>query len=451
MRGLQHIADGRMEPQLGPLPGVPAIDEHRAFRGLIEPAHQVHQSGFTCAGLADNGQMSTKGNFQREVLQHILFAVGIMEGHILKLNITLEGFPILLLGIKAVAVLFNDFGSILHIGPHGQQIGKTLNIDLGGNKVRNDIHQPPQWLHHTLGIGHEYGERTDLFLGNMAALPQHNSQRHRRCQIHGTGKQAPEPGCLDAFCPHGLRLFGKPGLHLVLDGQGLDSLGAGDAFVKVTGNAGIDLTNLPVDLDKLLLEEGKQDHQKGDNGQHHQGQLGIHDQHHKHHAYKIGDTPDAVYQCPGHEAADAGSIAHEPGMDVAHAILVEIGKRQGLQVLKTGLPQFLVHPHFNDHCQRAGNVVDYRLQDNGHQISNDEKNDGIKGTLADKVVQGIALVLGDHNIRHTAQQAKDHHHQHQPSYLFNVRQDLANAEEFQMFCLLILHYTVTSWEPLWVS
>ena len=71
--------------------------------------------------------------------------------------------------------------------------------------------------------------------------------------------------------------------------------------------------------------------------------------------------------------------------------------------------------------------------------------------LSDKVVQGITLVLGDDDIRHTAQQTEGHHDKHQLSDLFDIGQDLANAEKFQMCRFLFSHYTVTSWEPLWVS
>ena len=42
VRGLQYIADGRMQPQLAAFPGVPAVDEHLTFCGLKEAAHQVH-------------------------------------------------------------------------------------------------------------------------------------------------------------------------------------------------------------------------------------------------------------------------------------------------------------------------------------------------------------------------------------------------------------------------
>ena len=36
----------------------------------------------------------------------------------------------------------------------------------------------------------------------------------------------------------------------------------------------------------------------------------------------VGHIPDAVHQAPGHKAADTIGVAHDPGVNIAHAVQV---------------------------------------------------------------------------------------------------------------------------------
>ena len=62
MGTLEHIADVGMEPQLAPLPVVPAIDEDLTLCGLKEPAGKVYQGALPCPGLAHDGHGGARGN-----------------------------------------------------------------------------------------------------------------------------------------------------------------------------------------------------------------------------------------------------------------------------------------------------------------------------------------------------------------------------------------------------
>ena len=368
-----------MEPQLGPLPGIPAVDQQLAFRGLIKPAHQIGQGGFAGTGFAHDGQMGSEGDIQREMLQDRLLPVGIPEGHIPEGNIALQHLPVFLFRIQGIAVFFDDLRGIGHIGFDRQQIGEPLNVDLGGDQIGNDIHQPPQRLHHALGIGHEHRESTDLIHRDVTALPQHNSQGHGRCEIHGACKETPEPGSLNALGSHIVGFFGEPVFHFLFDGQGFDGFCTGDALIEIACDPGIDLPDLPVHPDELFLEDGEQDHQQRQNGQYHGRKGRIQRYHHRHRAHQIGNSPDAVHQRPTDQTAYPGGIAHKPGVDIAHAVLIKIGKAQGLQVIEACLPQLPVHPHFDDGSQGAGNIVGARSHQNGQKIGNQKGRQGIKG------------------------------------------------------------------------
>ena len=137
---------------------------------------------------------------------------------------------------------------------------------------------------------------------------------------------------------------------MILNSQGFDSLCAHDAFVKVSGDFGVDFPDFMVHGLQLFLENSKEKNQQRNSGENHQGKLGVHFYHHKHRADEVRNTPGAVNEPPADQTADTACVTHQPGMDVAHAVLVEIGEREGLKVLETGLPKFPVYLHFYDGC-----------------------------------------------------------------------------------------------------
>ena len=85
-------------------------------------------------------------------------------------------------------------------------------------------------------------------------------------------------------------------------------------------------------------------------------------------------------------------------MDVAHAVLIEIGKGQGLQVVKAPLAKFPGGTHLNDDCQGAGNVVGACGYQNGQHIQHQEDTNGIKSPQPYIVIQGIALKQGQNDV-----------------------------------------------------
>ena len=236
--------------------------------------------------------------------------------------------------------------------------------------------------------------------------------------------------------------------HFFFHAERFDGLGTGDALVKVGGDLGVDLTDLPVHPDQLLLEDGKQHHQQRHDGQNHQRKAGVHIQHHSHRANQVADAPNAVDQRPGHQGADAGGVAHQPGVDVTYAVLVEIGEGEFLQVGKGGVPHITADLHLDDRSQGAGDVVDHSRQAIGEKIGGGEHPNGVQGLLHHKMVQCVPLEQRQQDVRTAADQAEDHHHQQLLSKGSQEGEDLADAEEAEV--LLFVH-CCTSWLPDCVS
>ena len=184
-----------------------------------------------------------------KVLQHILVAVRVLERYILKGDIPVQRFPVLLQRSERVSVPGNHFRRIPDVRLRLHQSGKTLHIHLHGDQIGNSAHNPLNRLHQAQCIRHEDGQSTDLdhpLQGNDAAPPQHHSQRHRRRERDHRREQSPIMHRMYGSMLHLGSGFVKILLHFLLDHQCLGSLGTGDTFVEVAGDLGIDLPDTTV-------------------------------------------------------------------------------------------------------------------------------------------------------------------------------------------------------------
>ena len=156
----------------------------------------------------------------------------------------------------------------------------------------------------------------------------------------------------------------------------------------------IQLPDLPVGVNQLCLEQGKQQGDQGQDHHHQQRQPGIDGQHHRQGAHQIADVPHGVHQGPGDQGADPARVAHHPGMDVSHAVLVEVAEAQGLQMVEGRAPQIPVDADLRLHGPLAGDVVHPRREYNGKQGKSDVHRQGIQGFQGDEMIQGIPLQQG---------------------------------------------------------
>ena len=178
--------------------------------------------------------------------------------------------------------------------------------------------------------------------------------------------------------------------------------------------------------------------------QNHGGEPGVQDQHDANGPHQVGHMPYPFHQGPGYQRADAGSIAHQPGVNVAHAVLVVVGEGEGLQMLKSPLTQFPVYQHFHGGGQGAGHIVGACGGEYGEQIQQHKGEQGIENAQPDEMVQGVALEQGQHNVRHAAHQAKGHHNQNFGAHRAKIGENSADSKVGQMGMGGFLHYAVTS-------
>ena len=458
MGHLEHIADRAVEPELTPLAGVAPVDQHAAGGRFEEAADQVHEGALARAGLADDRDVAAEGDLQAEVLEHVLIPVRIAEGDILKGDITADGLPVLPPGVKGIAVFFNDFRRIRDIGRGAEEAGEPLNVHLGGDDVRDRVHDPADRFHHALSIGHEHREGADLRGRDEPALPQDDRQGQGGGHVHRDGEPAAKPGCAHGRVPVFLGVRDEVLRHAVLNGEGLDGLRAGNRLVEIPGDARVQLPDLPVGEDQLPLEKREKDHHERQDRRDHEGQADVDDQHHRHRTDQVAGMPDAVHERPGDQTTDAGGIRHDARMDIADTVLVKIGKGQRLQVVEGRVAQVPVHGDLSGHGALAGDESSAARGHDRQDIDDNKQGQGIGGAAGDEMVQGIALKEGQGNIHSRPDQAADHHRSQGPAVFPGIGHDARDTEErqggFFFFgcCYGLDHAGVTSFRSrVWIS
>ena len=431
MRRLKHIADRAVQPELRALARVAAVDEHAARRRLVEAADEVGERRLACARLADDGDVRPEGDLQVEMLQNVFVAVGILEADVAELDITAQALPVLPFRLKAVAVALDDRLGVVHVRLRFEQLCQTLDVDLRGHEIRKGVHQPADGLHHALRVGHEHREGADLALCDKAAAPEHDGKRKRGGEVHRHGEHAAQTCRAHRTAAHVVGLGAEIMLDPILDHQRFDRFRAGDALVEVAGDPRVDLADLAVGAHEMLLEDREQQHQQRQDREHHQRQTRVDDEHGDDRADHVGALPYAVDDRPGEQRADARGVGHDARVDVADAVLVEIGEGQRLQMLKGRVAQILVEPHLKPQGPERGEIVGHAVEGDHKGVNQNKWREGIERAQRDEVVERVALQQRRADVDHAAADREEHHHRHHAAVLFQIGQHLADAEEFQ--------------------
>ena len=143
--------------------------------------------------------------------------------------------------------------------------------------------------------------------------------------------------------------------------------------------------------------------------------------------------PDRVHQRPGSQGSDPPGIAHDPGMDIAHAVLIEITEGKGLEMIEGSGAQIPVNGNLRGHGSPAGDIIHDGGKQNGADIQNNIPGKRIHRIAGNKMIQGIALEQRQDDIHRTAPQAaEDHQDQRFPVHP-DIGHDQRNAEETQTF------------------
>ena len=422
----------RSEPELGPVAGVPAVDQDLALRRLIEAAGQVDQGRLARARLADDRDIGPLRHLQVEVLQDHLIAVRIHEGDIPELHLSVQGLPVFFFRVKIVAVLLNDFGRVHHVRDLRDEAREALDVDLDRDQGGQGVDDLLDRAQHAHGVGHEDGQGPDpddALHGQRSAAPQDQGQGQRRQhgdqrRQHGAVAHGLHRGMLHLIC---LRREAAP--HDILDPHGLDAPHARDPLVEISGDPGVDLAHDPVVLDDFFLEI----HDGRDGDRHHdqdaQGETEIHDDHHDRGKEDVGDIPHDVHHPPGQQLPDALRVAHGPRMDVAHAVLVEIGEGQGLQVFEGRIAQVVVDQDLDPPTLIQAVIVVQLLQHHKQQVETQEDREAMQVPVRHEMIQGPAVEQGKDRVRQTRQGAQEDHQRHRGHILAHIGHDQRDPEE----------------------
>ena len=197
--------------------------------------------------------------------------------------------------------------------------------------------------------------------------------------------------------------------HFFFDHQSLRGLGASDPFVKVSRNLRIDFPYPAVQNHQLFLEKSSRKGCQRHDSQHPQGQTEIDGQHDHHCAQYVGHIPDTVHQSPGNQGADPVGIAHHSCVNIADAVLIIIGKGQGLQMIKACPLHVSAHVHLDLACLVGRDGVGDHLKGQYGDISRNKTPQFVQRPLCNKMVQCIPLKKRQDNVYQPARQPQDYH------------------------------------------
>ena len=131
---------------------------------------------------------------------------------------------------------------------------------------------------------------------------------------------------MDRCSAHIQRILAEIPADRFLYDQRLDGFGTGDALIEIACDLGVDFTDPAVQRHQMFLEIGNSDDRNRNQSSDIHCQPGIDAQHDGKDKQQIGAVPDNVHQAPCHQFTDLAGITHDPGMDIADIVLIEIGK-----------------------------------------------------------------------------------------------------------------------------
>ena len=186
--------------------------------------------------------------------------------------------------------------------------------------------------------------------------------------------------------PHFLAVRIKIAGHFVLDHKCFYGLSARNTLVEVACYLGVYLPYLAVKIGKPFLEYSDANCSKGNYRNNEKRKTCVHGEHNDDNANDVGKVPNAVHKRPRAKLAYAGGVAHYSRVDVADAVLVKVGKRECLQVVKARAAQIAAYAVLNACGKVGGNKVYRHLYDKKADVQQNKRHKRIKRSKLDKVV-----------------------------------------------------------------
>ena len=371
------------------------------------------------------------------MLQHVLLAVWIAEGHVPERNIAVKHLPVFLFRLEGVAVFCGYFRRIAHIGLRVEKRCHPLNVDLHVYQIGEHLHQPLNRLHHTLCVVDKHAERTDEHRAahrDNAALPQNDGKRRRGGKRRCGHKKAPEVHFLHALALHDARQAPEFPFHLFFNHERLRGLRARDAFVEAGGNFGILLAHPAVVEHEFFLEIDARNRQHRHNCHHTQCQPPIEHEHHHNCQRQIRHIPYRLHESPGKNRRNLVGIGHHARVNIADAVLIEIGKRQRLQMVEANPLEVAPDIHFRLAGGKRGDAVRRRLDNHDQNIKRHKRAEPRERPVRNKMVDGILLEQWNDRIHRASDEAQRNHIcKHKPAVALEIRKELRNTEPARLF------------------
>ena len=96
-------------------------------------------------------------------------------------------------------------------------------------------------------------------------------------------------------------------------------------------------------------------------------------------------------------------------MDVAYAVLVEVGEGKRLKMVKARLPEIVAYAAFNARTGKGRDEVGYYLYGKGGKIKSYKPGQRVDNAGDNVIVDGVALKKRYHNVHSTADHAEQRH------------------------------------------
>ena len=151
------------------------------------------------------------------------------------------------------------------------------------------------------------------------------------------------------------------------------------------------------------------------------------------------------------QRADTRAVAYYAGVDIADAVLVEVGEGQCLQMREGVVSEVAVYPDLKAGGVGAGDVVCRGGEKDRAEVDRDEPRQSIERSAADEVIYRIALQDRLRNIDNAAEQTAE---QHGVDPLFvpcEVGDYLADAEKGEAGSFCFFHFAASSAPAVWIS
>ena len=154
---------------------------------------------------------------------------------------------------------------------------------------------------------------------------------------------------------------------------------------------------------------------------------------------------------PMREVSDG--IGHDARVDIADAVLAEVGERQRLKMLEGCVSQILVQPDLQPQRVARREIVGHACKEDHADIDQNKGQDRVERSEPDEMVERIALQERRADIDRAAAHREHNHRGHHAAVLFQIRQHFANAEELQPARLFggLFHTFASFAVPDWIS